>query len=59
MPRNLIVNFDDVVKFNFIKCIHRGIINYQLIYYFVIKNKNYCNNFIRKVSSRTSRNLFR
>ena len=58
MQRNFIFKFDDVVKFNSIKCIHRGFykltINLQIR---LIKNKNYCNKFIRK-ASRTSRNLF-
>ena len=60
MQSNFIFKFDDTVKFNSIKCIHRGFynklpINLQIR---LIKNKNYCNTFIRK-ASRTCRNLFR
>ena len=52
--------FDDIVKFNSIKCIHRGFynklpINFQIR---IVNNNNYCNTFIRK-ASRTSKNLFR
>ena len=59
MQRNFIFKFYDVVKFNSIKFIHRGFydklpINLQIR---LIKNKNYCNKFIRN-ASRTSRNLF-
>ena len=57
---NFIFKFDDIVKFNSIQFIHIGFynklpINLQIR---LIKNKNYCNKFIRK-ASRTSRNLFR
>ena len=60
MQSNFIFKFDDIFKFNSIKFIHRGFynklpINLQIR---LIKNKNYCNTFIRK-ASRTSRNLFR
>ena len=60
MQSNFIFKFNDFVKFNSIKFIHRGFynklpINLQIR---LIKNKNYCNKFIRK-TSRTSRNLFR
>ena len=60
MQSNFIFNFDDIVKFNSIKCIHRGFYNKLQINLQIrlIKNKNYCNKFIRK-ASRTSRNLFR
>ena len=50
MQSNFIFKFDDIVKFNSIKCIHIGFynklpINLQIR---LIKNKNYCNKFIRK-----------
>ena len=57
---NFIFKFDDIVKFNSIKFIHRGFynkvpINLQIR---LIKNKNDSNKCIRKASI-TSRNLFR
>ena len=60
MQSNFIFKFDDIVKFNYIKCIHRGFynklpINLQIR---LIENKNYSNKCIRK-ASRTSRYLFR
>ena len=60
MQSNFIFKFDDIVKFNSIKCIHRGFYNKLPINLKIrlIKNKNYCNKCIRK-TSRTSRNLFR
>ena len=60
MQRNFICKFDYIVKFNSIKCIHRGFYNKLRINLQIrlIKNKKYCNKFIIK-ASRTSRNLFR
>ena len=60
MQSNFIFKLYDIVKFNSIKCIHRGFYNKLPINLKIrlIKNKNYCNTFIRK-ASRISRNLFR
>ena len=59
MQGNFIFKFHDIVKFNSIKCIHRGFYNKLPIHLKIrhIKNKNDCNKFIRK-ESRTSRYLF-